>query len=89
VLLKILKDHKDVVNDPEPNVFFRDLGESSLDFRMLFWTYNYDQWIRIRSEIIFKVFDELTAEGIEIPFPQRDLHVRSIEQGIEIKNNKA
>jgi len=88
VLLKILKEHKDVVDDPEPNVFFRDLGESSLDFRMLFWTYNFDQWIRIRSEIIFKVFDELKAAGIEIPFPQHDLHLRSIDKHVEFPTNQ-
>ena len=88
ILLKILQDHKDIINDPEPNVFFKDLGESSLDFRMLFWTHHFEEWIRIRSEIIFKVFDKLKEAGIEIPFPQRDLHVRSIEQEIEVKTKK-
>ena len=84
ILLKILKEHKDIVNDPEPNVFFRDLGSSSLDFRMLFWTTNFDQWIRIRSEIIFNVFDALKAAGIEIPFPQHDLHLRSVDKSATI-----
>ena len=85
ILLEILNKHKDIVNDPEPNVFFKDLGESSLDFRLLFWTTNFDQWIRIRSEIIFNVFDELKAADIEIPFPQRDLNVRSLEKDIMAK----
>lgn len=88
ILMKVLKSHKDIVSDPEPNVFFRDLGESSLDFRMLSWTLNFDQWIRIKSEIIFMVFDELKAANIEIPFPQRDLHVRSIDRNVEFKTNK-
>jgi small-conductance mechanosensitive channel len=63
-----------------------DLGESSLNFRMLFWTKEFDQWVRIKSEILFKVFDELKAEGIEIPFPQRDLHIRSVDKNIKLKN---
>jgi potassium efflux system protein len=88
ILLKVLNDHKDIVSDPNPNVFFGNLGESSLDFRMLSWTTEFDQWIRIKSEIIFMVFDALKEAGIEIPFPQRDLHVRSIDKGVELKTAK-
>jgi len=84
VLLKVLNNHKEIVKNPEPNVFFRDLGESSLDFRMLCWTEHFDQWIRIKSEIIFMVFDALKEAGIEIPFPQRDLHVRSVNPDINL-----
>ncbi len=86
LLLNILEEHPDVINDPEPMVLFNALGESSLDFRMLFWTRNFGEWIRIRSEIIFKIFDDLKAAGIEIPFPQHDLHLRSIDQQVEFKN---
>jgi len=91
VLFKILTDHEDVEDDPAPNVLFQNLGDSSLDFRMLFWTRNFGEWIRIRSEIIFKIFDELKAAGIEIPFPQRDLHLRSIDKdaGIIINDNRS
>ena len=88
ILLKVLKDHKDIVKDPAPNVFFRDLGESSLDFRMLCWTPQFDQWIRIRSEIIFAVFDALKAADIEIPFPQRDLHLRSVDGDVKFKTGE-
>jgi small-conductance mechanosensitive channel len=88
ILLKVITDHEEIVKDPKPNVFFMELGESSLNFRLLSWTSEFDQWIRIKSEIIFGVFDALKAEGIEIPFPQRDLHVRSIEQGIEVQTKK-
>ena len=77
LFMKVLKEHPDVLQDPAPNVYFNDLGESSLDFRLLFWTDNFDEWLRIRSEVVFKIHDILYAEGIEIPFPQRDLHIRS------------
>jgi small-conductance mechanosensitive channel len=88
IFMNILNDHPDIIDDPPPNVFFNDLGESSLDFRLLFWTYNYDEWVRIRSEIIFNIHDALKAEGIEIPFPQRDLHIRSVEPGIELRGKE-
>ena len=77
LFMKVLNEHRDIIQDPAPNVYFNDLGESSLDFRLLFWTDNFDEWLRIRSEVVFKVHDALYAEGIEIPFPQRDLHIRS------------
>jgi small-conductance mechanosensitive channel len=85
ILLNVIKNHDDIITDPEPNVFFNNLGDSSLDFRMLFWTKEFDQWIRIKSEIIFHVFDELKAAGINIPFPQRDLHLRSVDKDIHLK----
>ena len=76
LFMKILDDHPDVLKDPVPMVYFNNLGESSLDFRLLFWTDNFDQWLRIRSEVIFKIYDTLNAEGIVIPFPQRDVHMK-------------
>ena len=84
LFLKVLADHPDIIDDPAPSVLFKDLGSSSLDFRLLFWTSNYDEWIRIRSDIFFGVHDILKKEGIEIPFPQQDLHLRSVDPGIEI-----
>jgi small-conductance mechanosensitive channel len=39
------------------------------------WTDNYDKWIIIKSEVIFKIHDALIEAGITIPFPQRDLHI--------------
>jgi small-conductance mechanosensitive channel len=85
ILMDVIKKHEDVIQDPEPVVLFNNLGESSLDFRCLFWTFNFGRWIVIRSEIIFAAFTALKEAGVEIPFPQRDLHLRSIEEGLEIK----
>ncbi len=85
IFQKIIAEHPDVVQDPKPIILFNNFGDSSLDFRLLFWTENFDEWIRIRSEIIFKVYDALKEAGIQIPFPQRDLNIRSIDPEIEIK----
>jgi|LGOV01.1.fsa_nt_gb small-conductance mechanosensitive channel len=87
IFMNILMNHPDIVTNPKPSVFFRDLGESSLDFRLLFWTTSFDEWLRIKSEITFKVFDELKSAGIEIPFPQQDLHLRSIDDDVTFKKS--
>jgi potassium efflux system protein len=50
-------------------------GESSLDFALRAWTTRNDQWVIIRSELLMTIGRGLTEAGIEIPFPQRDLHV--------------
>lgn len=86
ILIEGLEKHPDILDDPSPNVYFNDLGESSLDFRILFWTANIGEWLRIRSEVVFMVHDELKKNGIVIPFPQRDLHIKSIKEGIEAKD---
>jgi len=87
ILLNILKAHEDIITNPMPIVLFQDLGESSLDFRMLFWTKEFNKWIHIKSEIIFSVFDKLKAAGIEIPFPQTDLHLKSVDSLITLNKN--
>jgi small-conductance mechanosensitive channel len=79
LLTEVVLKHPDVKQDPEPLVLFNDMGESSLDFRLLFWTDQFDQWLRIRSEVIFGIHDTLLENDIVIPFPQRDLHVKSVE----------
>ncbi len=84
LFLQVLSDHPDIIKEPSPQVFFQELGDSSLNFRLLFWTNNFGEWVRIRSDIVFSVHDILKKEGIEIPFPQRDLHIRSLGQQIEI-----
>ena len=71
---------KDVLAYPFPQVLFSELGESSLDFRLLFWTESIGEWLRIQSEVTFKAFDKLKENGIEIPFPQRELHLKSSDE---------
>ena len=81
-VIQILKDvaagHREVLHYPEPVVVFDGFGASSLDFRLLFWTATFDDFFRIRSEIGLAVNDALKDAGITIPFPQRDLHVKSL-----------
>ncbi len=79
LLMQIIDEHPDVKPDPAPLVLFNGMGESSLDFRLLFWTANFEEWLRIRSEVVFAIHDVLNENGITIPFPQRDLHLKTVD----------
>ncbi len=85
-VLQILRDiadnHKKVLNDPEPLCLFEAHGESSLDFRLLCWIPDADERYRVSSDLTVMVNEALKEAGIEIPFPQRDLHLRSVEGNI-------
>ena len=83
LLKQLITDHNDIMSHPLPQVLFNELGDSSLNFRLLFWTESIGQWIQIKSDVIFKIFDLLKENGIEIPFPQSDIHVRSIVQDLK------
>ena len=79
VLLKVAEENKNVLKRPEPIVFFDEFADSSLNFTLGVWTSTYtDKPRRLKSELYFKIFDAFKKEGIEIPFPQRDLHVKSM-----------
>ncbi len=58
-------------------VRFSDFGESSLDFELIFWTRHSFIVENIMSDMRFQIFAEFKKEGIQIPFPQRDLHIKS------------
>ncbi|MDX1520232.1 MAG: mechanosensitive ion channel [Anaerolineae bacterium] len=70
-------DHPRVLKQPAPNVQFMDFGESSLNFDLLVWTNDVARIVPLSSELRFNIWDALKAHNIEIPFPQRDLHLRS------------
>jgi small-conductance mechanosensitive channel len=80
ILMTVAKDHKDVLDDPEPMATFKGFGESSLDFELRYSIREFEDWVWIKSEINLAILDGLNAAEIEIPFPQRDLHMRSVDQ---------
>lgn len=77
VLLRVARDSPEVLDDPPPQVFFKEFGESSLDFELLAWLGDPRLENPATSELRFAIDRAFRAEGIEIPFPQRDVHVRS------------
>jgi small-conductance mechanosensitive channel len=72
--------HSEVCTVPEPRVRFREFGDSSLNFELLCWI---DQPVdrgRLTHELNCAVYRAFAEEQISIPFPQRDLHVRTMPQ---------
>jgi potassium-dependent mechanosensitive channel len=67
-----------VMRSPEALAFFMGFGESALNFELRFWSARQDTWFQLKSDVAVAIDRALREAGIEIPFPQRDLHVRSI-----------
>src|SRR3954454_9211487 len=67
-----------VLEDPAPSVFLKQFGESSIDFELVVWSAEMSHRpSRFKSDLNFAIEEKLREAGIEIPFPQRDVHIRS------------
>ena len=85
ILLNVAADHPDVLPNPKPDVIFRGFGDSSLDFDLRVWTTSRVQTPHVlKSELYFQIFQAFRENGIEIPFPQRDLHLKSASTPISV-----
>ena len=71
--------HPDVLTSPEPAVFFKGFGDSALNFELQFWVMQESNTVKVKSEVALEVMRLLNEAGIEIPFPQRDLRLRSVD----------
>jgi len=79
LLVSVAESYPGVLLERPPMAFFMGFGESSLNFELRFWSAWQDTWFQLQSDVTVAVAKALREAGIEIPFPQRDLHVRSIE----------
>ena len=77
ILFKVANNHPDVVKNPEPRALFDGFGDSSLDFRLLFWV-NFELGLSAKSDVLVGIYNAFAKHNIEIPFPQVDLHVKDI-----------
>jgi len=77
ILTKVAVDHPNVLNKPEPKVFFRDFGNSSLDFELMFWSEHTWEIEFTRSDLRFKIDQAFRDSNVTIPFPQRVLHIKT------------
>ena len=78
VLLEVAQAHRGVLKEPGPSVLFDQFGDSSLNFLLRVWTREFASVPGVlRSELYFAISWAFKEHGIEIPFPQRDLHIKS------------
>lgn len=78
LLLAAAAAHPDVLKDPAPDVVFTDYGDNSINFQLRVWTASHAHTpVTLKSDLYFSLFKTFNEQGIELPFPQRDLHIRS------------
>ncbi|MCB1438079.1 MAG: mechanosensitive ion channel family protein [Rhodobiaceae bacterium] len=80
ILLACAEQHPGVLKVPPPIVYLMNFGASSLDFELRAHIISVDTGMVVRSDLRFAILKALREAGIEIPFPQQDLHLRDIER---------
>ena len=77
LLLEVARDNENVLEDPPPRVIFKEFGESALKFELRVWSSRllHRRGVLI-SQLNFAIFEKFKQEGIRIPYPQLDLHVK-------------
>ncbi len=84
VLMEVARDNPNVLNSPESDVLFEKFDDSSLNFNLRVWTSDYiNKPGVLKSQLYYEIFRRFNEEGIEIPFPQRDIHIISGKEKIE------
>jgi len=79
VLTDVARRQPLAMEEPEPTVVFSGFGDSSLNFTVRFWIRDANTILAARTGGYVDVYEALATAGIEIPFPQRDLHLRSVD----------
>ncbi len=83
LLESVAAENPDIVDDPAPRVRMRAFGDSSLDFEMLGWVLAPVHRGRVTHELLKSIYKRFNAEGVQIPFPQRDVHLRRVDSDPE------
>ncbi|MBN1844842.1 MAG: mechanosensitive ion channel [Sedimentisphaerales bacterium] len=89
LLLQIARESPLIMNDPKPQAIFRRFGESALDFELRVFIADRDRWPKLIHEMHTKIDQAFRAANIEIAFPQRDVHIRSIRDILPIRQEQA
>jgi len=77
-LAEAMADIKEISKTPKPFVRFNNFGESSLDFEMIFWSNELFFINNVKSNLRRSVYKKLQEKNLVIPFPQRDIHIKTV-----------
>lgn len=77
-----------IMKIPAPRVYMQTFNHDSVDFRVLFWVETIDVWVEVRDEVMTAIFEKFAAHHIEIPFPKRDLYIKSFPSNWKEKISK-
>ena len=86
ILKDMLAGRDDIMSDPAPSVFLHNLNESSVDFRMFFWAADISTWLELKSRVLTAIYVKFAEEGVEIPFPTRDINLHLKDEHIAINS---
>ena len=68
------------IKERDPLALFTEFGESSLNFKLLFWV-PFEKGMTAKSDVSIAIYNKFKEAGIEIPFPQRDVHIKTLPEG--------
>lgn len=85
-LLEIARRHHLVLQDPEPTAIFMGFGDSTLDLELRVFMVGRDNLFQVRDELNLEINTAFKAANLEIAFPQRDLHIRSVDAKALVEN---
>jgi potassium efflux system protein len=89
LLLEIADSHPLVLKDPAPAASFDAFGDSSLNFVLRTYLAALDHRLQVTHDLHTSINNAFNAEGIEIAFPQRDLHIRTTPEVLAVAINKS
>ena len=83
LMMESIKEKERILTDPEPNVLLMGFGDNSVNFEIRFWISDPRNGIQnIRSQILLSIWDSFKENNIEIPYPQRDYHLKSLPEDL-------
>jgi small-conductance mechanosensitive channel len=75
----LIETHQGIIKFPKAVVLLHEFSDSSVNFRVLFWTGDFDTWTALKSSVLLEIFKIFKENNITIPFPQRDIHIKSTD----------
>ena len=88
ILYEVARANPLVLEDPKPMVIFKAFGDNSLEFELRVYITGIDNYVPVWHSINCAIDQEFRKAGIEIAFPQRDIHIRSVDKSIPIDNKR-
>ena len=77
-LIAAANEHESALREPAPTAFLKEFGDSTINFELIVWSAEMSHRpSRFKSDLNYLIYKHLTAAGIEIPYPQRDIHIRT------------
>jgi small-conductance mechanosensitive channel len=88
IMLEVARDHPAVLSNPAPFVFFESFGDSALNFILFVYLSNVNQSFSVRTDLRIAIVKAFRQHGVEIPYPQTDVHLRDLDWVKEALKNR-